>query len=84
MFLDMKKISKISCEKLQDFFVIDQQIENLKNQLEFEYSNNKDVNSFIKSKNKRGNDVKVYKRTYKPKYDYIIENNVEKKLYIEI
>lgn len=101
MFLDMKKISKISCEKLQDFFVIDQQIENLKNQLEFEYSNNKDVNSFIKSKNKRGNNVENtvikrimienkinekimwkeiieeilngYKRTYKPKYDYIIE-----------
>ena len=100
MFLDMKKISKISCEKLQDFFVIDQQIENLKNQLEFEESN-KDVNSFIKSKNKRENTVenKVikrimienkinekllwkeiigdildgYKKTYKPKYDYIIE-----------
>ena len=53
MFLDMKKISKISCEKLQDFFVIDKQIENLENQLKFE-DNNKDVNSFIKSKNKRG------------------------------
>ena len=36
MFLDMKKISKISCEKLQDFFVIDKQIENLENQLKFE------------------------------------------------
>ena len=100
MFLDVKKISKVSCEKLQDFFVIDQQIENLKNQLEFEESN-KDVNSFIKSTSERGNTVenKVikrimienkinekllwkeiirdildgYKKTYKPKYDYIIE-----------
>lgn len=100
MFLDMKKITKISCEKLQDFFVIDKQIENLKNQLEFE-ENNKDANSFIKSKNKMGNTVENrvikkimienkinekiiwkeliadiiegYKKTYKPKYNYIIE-----------
>ncbi len=74
MFLDMKKISKISCEKLQDFFVIDQQIENLKSQLEFE-ENNKDVNSFIKSKNKRGNTVenKVMRKI-------MIENKINEKI----
>ena len=74
MFLDMKKISKISCEKLQDFFVIDKQIENLENQLKFE-DNNKDVNSFIKSKNKRGNPVEnsVIKRI-------MIENKINEKI----
>lgn len=73
MFLDMKKIIKISCEKLQDFFVIDQQIENLKSQLEFE-ENSKDVNSFIKSKNKRNNTVEnaVIKRI-------MIENKINEK-----
>ena len=73
MFLDMKKIIKLSCEKLQDFFVIDQQIENLKSQLEFE-ENSKDVNSFIKSKNKRNNTVEnaVIKRI-------MIENKINEK-----
>lgn len=100
MFLNMKKLYKLCSDKMRDYFVFDNQIKNLKEQLEFEESN-QDVNSFIKSKKKVSNKVENevirkimienkinqiiiwksiiadiidgYKKTYKPKYDYIIE-----------
>lgn len=67
MFLNMKKLYKLCSYKMRDYFVFDNQIKNLKEQLEFE-ENNKDVNSFIKSKNKTSNKV---------------ENEVIKKIMIE-
>ena len=67
MFLNMKKLYKLCSEKIRDYFVFDKQIKNLKEQLEFEESN-QDVNSFIKSKNKVSNKV---------------ENEVIKKIMIE-
>lgn len=67
MFLNMKKLYKLCSEKIRDYFVFDKQIKNLREQLEFEESN-QDVNSFIKSKNKVNNKV---------------ENEVIKKIMIE-
>ena len=56
MFLNMKKLYKLCSDKMRDYFVFDNQIQNLKEQLEFDESN-QDVNSFIKSKNKVSNKV---------------------------
>lgn len=106
MFLNMKKLYKISAEMLRDYFVFDSQIKNLKEQIEFQTSD-KDINSTIKSKNKVSNKVENevirkimienkinqimiwkdvifnviegYKKTYRPKYDYIIEKFMNRK-----
>lgn len=56
MFLNMKKLYKLCSYKMRDYFVFDNQIKNLKEQLEFE-ENHQDVNSFIKSKNRISNKV---------------------------
>jgi hypothetical protein len=96
----MKKVNRLCSEKIQDYFVFESQMQNLKEQLEYE-EKNQDVNSFIKSKNRISNKVENevikkimienkinqtiiwhsiigdilerYKKTYKPKYNYIIE-----------
>lgn len=67
MFLNMKKLHQFCSCKIKDYFSFDKQIANLKEQLEFQ-ENNRDVNSFIRSKNKTNRQV---------------ENQVIKKIMIE-
>ena len=51
MFVSIKKMTTLGSRKLKDYFAFDKQMENLKEKLEQEETG-KDVNSFIKSKNK--------------------------------
>lgn len=67
MSVNLKKIHRFCANRVKDYFLFDNQIKNLKDQLEFQESN-KDRNSFIKSKNKRSN---------------IVENEVIRKIMIE-
>ena len=56
MFVSIKKITTMGSRKLRDYFTFDKQIESLQEKLEKEEIG-KDVNSFIKSKNKVSNAV---------------------------
>ena len=56
MFVSIKKITTMGSRKLRDYFTFDKQIESLQEKLEKEEIE-KDVNSFIKSKNKVSNAV---------------------------
>lgn len=74
MFVDMRKVSRIVCGRLQDYFSFDKQIAELKKQLEFK-EDTKDINSTIKSKNKISNVVEseVIRRI-------MIENRINEKI----
>ena len=50
MQLNIKKLNKFCYEKVNDYFVFDEKIKKLKDQLET--SNSRDINSSIQSKNK--------------------------------
>ena len=50
MQLNIKKLNKFCYEKVDDYFVFDEKIKKLKDQLET--SNSRDINSSIQSKNK--------------------------------
>jgi RinA family phage transcriptional activator len=70
----MKKLHQYCSQRVKDYFSFDKQIVNLKEQLEYEESN-QGVNSFIKSKNKISNKVEnaVIKRI-------MIENKINEKI----